>query len=110
VAGRTVKPGPGSVGIPSGGTDVRFVVVIFNVVVAAPVPVGVTVEGDATQLASFGKPLQVIVTAELKPPVGLILTARLAEFPAANVTVGELTARLKSPDGPKPPVPVSRIT
>lgn len=80
-------------------------VLIFNVVLAPPAAVGVTADGDAAQLASIGKPLHVIVTTELKPPTGLMLTARLAEFPATMDTVGELTATLKSPDGAEAPVP-----
>ena len=52
----------------------RFVVLTVKVEVAAPVPLGVTVAGEAVQVASAGKPVQVSVTGEVNPDTELTLT------------------------------------
>ena len=83
--GRSVQPGPGGRGRPWGGVDVRFVVLTVKVEVTAPVPLGVTVAGEAVQVASAGKPVQVSVTGEVNPDTELTLTVTFVGFPATTV-------------------------
>jgi hypothetical protein len=64
---------------------VRFVVLTVKAEVAAPVPLGVTVPGEAVQVASAGNPAQVRVTGELNPDTEFTLTVTLAGLPATTV-------------------------
>jgi hypothetical protein len=84
------------------------VVLIVKVEVTELPPLGVSVDGEAVQVAAAGKPLQASVTWALNPNSGFTVTVRLAEFPAASVTVGGVTVKPK-PEGWSTPVPVSRI-
>ena len=72
--------------------------------VTMPVPLGVRVAGEAEQLVSIGKPLQVTVTAELNPDTELTPTATLVAFPATTAAEVGLMDKPKSA-----PPPVSEI-
>ena len=83
----------------------RFVVLTVKVEVTAPVPLGVTVAGEAVQVARAGKPAQARVTGETKPDTELTLTVTFAGFPATTV------AEVGLMDTPKfAPPPVRAIT
>lgn len=63
----------------------RCVVVIVKVVVTEDVPLGVTLAGEAEQLAIAGNPLQLKFTAELNPDALPTVTVMLALLPATTV-------------------------
>jgi hypothetical protein len=68
-------------------------------------PVGVRVAGEAEQVVSAGKPVQVRVTTELKPDTAVTPTVTFVELPATTV------AEVGLIDKPKlEPPPVSEIT
>jgi hypothetical protein len=48
-------------------------------------PVGVRVAGEAEQVVSAGKPVQVSVTTELKPDTAVTPTVMFVAFPATTV-------------------------
>jgi hypothetical protein len=84
---------------------VRFVVLTVKVAVTAPVALGVTVAGEAVQVARLGKPAQARVTGEVNPETELTLTVTFAGFPATTV------AEVGLMDTPKfAPPPVREIT
>jgi hypothetical protein len=74
--------------------------------VTEPVPLGVTVAGEAVQVASAGKPAQARVTGEVNPDTELTFIVIFAELPATTVPEVGLM------DKPKfsPPPPVREIT
>ena len=83
----------------------RFVVLTVKVEVTALVPLGVTVAGEAVQVASAGKPEQVSVTGEVNPDTELTLTVTFVGLPATTVAEAGLM------DKPKfAPPPVRAIT
>ena len=104
--GRAVQPGHGGRGRPWGGANVRFVVLMARLEVTAPVPLGVTVAGEAVQVASAGKPAQARVTGEVNPDTELTLTVIFAVFPATTVPETGLMDKAKF----APPAPVRAIT
>jgi hypothetical protein len=70
--------------------DEAAAVAIVTVVVAAAVPLGVTVDGENAQLPPEGRPLQAKLTCWLKPPAGVTVTEVCAEPPAVtDPLVGE---------------------
>ena len=99
-SGRRGNPGPLGRGWPPGGTEVRRVVLIVKVEVTELPPFGVSVDGEAVQVAAAGRPLQASVTWALYPNSGFTVTVRLAEFPATIVTVGGATVKPKSEPAP----------
>jgi hypothetical protein len=68
---------------------------MVSVEVAAE-PDGVIVPLENVQVEFVGSPEQLSVTAELKPPVGVIVTVLVAEDPLANVAAAGESAMLKS--------------
>jgi len=76
------------------------VVLIVNVEVTELTPLGVSVDGEAVQVAAAGRPLQASVTWALYPNSGFTVTVRLAEFPATTVAVGGATVKPKSEPAP----------
>jgi hypothetical protein len=101
-SGSRGNPGPCGRGWPPGGAEVRCVVLIAKVEVIELTPFGVSVDGEAVQVAAAGRPLQASVTWALYPNSGFTVTVRLVEFPATIVTVNGATAKPKSePEPPK---------
>lgn len=78
----------------------RCVVVIVKVAVAEEPLLGVTVAGEAAQLAFDGNPLQLILTAELNPDALPMVTVMLALFPATTVEEVGFSEMVKSEPPP----------
>src|SRR5262249_51892823 len=74
----------------------RFVVITSTLAVAGLVPSNVTDEGVTMQEAPVGMPEQVNVTTLLKPPLGVIVTVKLADCPALIVFPVGLSESVKS--------------
>jgi hypothetical protein len=87
----------------------RAVVAIVIVVVAAAVPLGVTVAGLKLHEALVGRPEQVKLTCWLNPPLGVTLMLLVAEMPAATVALAGLAANAKLPDDPPPTVTATAV-
>jgi hypothetical protein len=68
---------------------------IVSVEVAAE-PDGVTDPPENAQMEFEGSPEQLSVTADAKPPAGVIVTVLVAEDPLATVAVAGESATLKS--------------
>jgi hypothetical protein len=62
-------------------------VATVSVVVAALVPLGVTVDGEKVQVLAAGSPEQEKLTCWLKPSAGVTLTVVVPVSPAVTVTV-----------------------
>jgi len=78
------------------------VVLIVKVEVTGPNPLGMSVDGEAVQVACAGRSLQASVTWALYPNSEFTVTVRSVEFPATTLTVDGVTAKPKSePEPPK---------
>ncbi len=83
----------------------RRVVLMVKLEVTMPVPLGVTVAGDAEHVVSVGNPVQVMVVAALNPETELTPTVTFVAFPATTVAEVGLMDMPKSA-----PPPVREIT
>jgi len=95
---------PSGCGWLLGGTELRRVVLIFKLAVAAPVLPGVTELGEAEQVASAGMPLHEIATAVLYPDTAVTDTVTLVVLPATTVAEVGFTV---TPKSDPPPVNVT---
>lgn len=81
--------------------EVITLVAMLRVVVAAAVPLGVTVAGEKLHVEFAGSPLHAKLTAWLKPPLGVTDTLIVADAPAVTVAVDGEAPTVKSPVAPE---------
>lgn len=74
----------------------RCVVITMTLALAGLVPSNVTEEGATVHEAPVGIPEQLNVTTLLNPPLGVIVTVKLADCPGLMASVVGLTEALKS--------------
>jgi hypothetical protein len=89
----TPPPAKGQ-GVRSSLVDAAVVVMVI-VVLAAAVPFGVTVAGEKLQAAPLGRPEQARPTAELNPPLGVMVKVSVALWPGVTVRPAALAAIVK---------------
>ena len=108
----TLQTIPGETGSHDPGCcndEVFTSVAIVIVVVAAAVPLGVTVAGEKLHVEFAGSPLHAKLTAWFKPPLGVMDTLIAADAPAVTVAVDGETPTVKSPVAPEVTVRVTAV-
>ena len=108
----TLQTIPGETGSHDPGCcndEVFTSVAIVIIVVAAAVPLGVTVAGEKLHVEFAGSPLHAKLTAWLKPPLGVTDTLIAADAPAVTLAVDGETPTVKSPVAPEVTVRVTAV-